>query len=121
MSEFIKKAFYILEKDKRYKLQAYIFTVEALHYKLKKIGKKRHLTARELLEGIVELGRKKYGLLAYEVFKSWGCRKTDDFGEIVFNLIEMGELSKTEEDKKEDFYNVFDLREELEKNYRFKE
>ncbi len=120
MNDLLFKVLEITEKDKRYKPEAYFFVIEALHYKLKKIGEKRHLTAKELLEGIVELAKEKFGLLSYEVLKSWGCKKTDDIGEIVFNLIEAGELSKTEEDKKEDFYNVFNLEEELEKDYDFK-
>lgn len=119
-NNFFEKLDKIIKKDKRYSPEAYIFTIEALYYKLAKIGKKRHLTAKELLDGIVELGKEKYGLLSLEIFRSWGCRTTDDFGEIVFSLIEIGEFSKTPEDKKEDFHNVFDLEEKLKKEYEFK-
>ncbi|MBA7598566.1 hypothetical protein ES703_05584 [subsurface metagenome] len=108
----------ILGRDRRYKLEAYLFVIEALHYELKRLGvdspdKRRHLTARELLEGIRALGWERYGRLAKQVFESWGVRSTRDFGEIVFNLIEAGEFTKTDEDRKEDFVGVFDFDRDL--------
>ena len=91
----------ILGRDRRYKLEAYLFVIEALHYELKRLGvdspdKRRHLTARELLEGIRALGWERYGRLAKDVFENWGVHSSADFGEIVFNLIEAGEFTKTE-------------------------
>ncbi len=111
----------ILKKDQRYRLEAYLFVIEGLNFELKKIGlsapdKHRHLTACELLDGIKQLAWERYGRLAKEVFAYWGVRSTADFGEIVFNLIEAGEFSKTEDDKKEDFANIFDF-EDLIKTY----
>lgn len=108
----------ILGRDRRYKLEAYLFVIEALHHELKRLGlddrrKRRHLTARELLEGIRTLGWERYGRLAKQVFESWGVRSTRDFGEIVFNLIEAGEFTKTDEDRKEDFVGVFDFDRDL--------
>ena len=40
-------------------------------------------------------------------FRSWGVHRTDDFGEIVFQLVERGLLTKTEEDSKDDFRDVY--------------
>jgi len=112
----------ILGRDRRYKLEAYIFVIEALNYELEHLGvnspdKRRHLTARELLEGIRALGWERYGRLAKDVFESWGVHSSADFGEIVFNLIEAGEFTKTDEDRKEDFVGVFDFDRDLVKAY----
>ena len=112
----------VAKRDGRYKLEAYLFVIEALNYELNRLGlgtpeKRRHLTARELLGGIRALGWERYGRLAKDVFESWGLRSTRDFGEIVFNLIEAGEFTKTEEDKVEDFDNVFDFDADLVKVY----
>jgi len=112
----------LAKRDGRYKLEAYLFVIEGLNYQLKKLGldapdKRRHLTARELLEGIRALGWERYGRLAKDVFESWGVRSTLDFGEVVFNLIEAGEFTKTDEDSKEDFRDVFDFERDLVKAY----
>ncbi len=112
----------ILGRDRRYKLEAYIFVIEALNYELEHLGvnspdKRRHLTARELLEGIRALGWERYGRLTKQVFENWGVHSTRDFGEIVFNLIEAGEFTKTDDDRKEDFRDVFDFDRDLVKAY----
>jgi uncharacterized repeat protein (TIGR04138 family) len=108
----------VAKRDGRYKLEAYLFVIEALNYELKRLGlsapeSRRHLTARELLEGVRALGWERYGRLAKEVFESWGAHSTRDFGEIVFKLIETGEFTKTDEDKLEDFDDVFDFERDL--------
>ena len=55
------------------------------------------------------------GFLARTVFAEWGIYQTADFGEIVFNLVEVGHLSKQETDSKEDFGDVFDFEEAFER------
>jgi len=50
-----------------------------------------------------------FGPLAPTVFRSWRVRRTEDFGEIVFNLVERGLLGKTEKDAREDFAGGFDF------------
>ncbi len=107
----------IVEKDSRYKLEAYLFVLEALAFTLKKIGEKRHVTGRELLEGIRDLAKEKYGLMGKNVFKYWGIYETIDFGHIVFNLVGSGLLKKTTEDKLEDFKDVYNFDEVFVRNY----
>ena len=51
----------------------------------------------------------QYGMLAKSVLNEWGVRTTGDFGEIVFNLIDIGQMKKTDSDRREDFENVFDF------------
>ena len=58
------------------------------------------------------------GLLARTVFRMWGINRTDDFGELVFNLVEAGLMSKTDEDSRKDFHAVYDLDEALVRGYR---
>jgi len=108
----------VAKEDGRYKLEAYLFTIESLGYQMKRLrlnapDKRRHLTARELLGGIRALGWERYGRLTKDVFDSWGVRSTRDFGEIVFNLIEAREFTRTDEDSKEDFVDVFDFDRDL--------
>jgi uncharacterized repeat protein (TIGR04138 family) len=56
--------------------------------------------------------------MARTVLRLWGIHKTDDFGEIVFSLIEAELMSKTDGDRREDFHDVFDLDEALVRGYR---
>jgi uncharacterized repeat protein (TIGR04138 family) len=107
----------LVERDKRYRVEAYLFVLEALNYTLSRIGVKRHVTGRELVEGIRDLARERYGMMVKEVFRHWGVRETLDFGQIVFNLIEIKLLSKTDEDKLDDFRDIFDFDEAFLRSY----
>lgn len=109
----------IVEADPRYGAEAYAFLFAALSYAQSKYNKPRHVTGKELLEGIRELALERYGKMAKTVFEHWGVKKTDDFGEIVFNLVEAGLLGKTDEDKKEDFKDVYSFEDVFEKGYKF--
>jgi len=65
----------------------------------------------------VDLAREEFGFLARTVFHQWGIHRTDDLGEVVFNLIEAGLLRKTETDHRTDFHDVFDLDRSLTEGY----
>ena len=98
-------------RDGRYHINAYRFVYEALDYTVKQLEKKRHITGRELLEGIKNLALEQFGALAVMVFDVWGVRATSDFGNIVFNLVEAEMMSRSEDDCREDFDRVYDFRE----------
>ena len=53
----------------------------------------------------------QFGPLAKTVLNAWGVRRCRDFGDIVFNLIEYNVFSKTENDRREDFTDIFDFEE----------
>ena len=109
----------IVRRDRRYAYEAYEFVFEALGHTQKMVGRvpvagqslgnEHHVSGREILEGAVDLAREEFGFMARTVFEQWGIRRTDDLGEIVFNLIESGLLSKTESDNRADFQGVFNL------------
>jgi uncharacterized repeat protein (TIGR04138 family) len=103
--------------DGRYDAGAYRFVFEGLNHTLSKLPEARHVTARELLDGIRDLAKEKFGFLARTVFESWGVHATNDFGEIVFSLVSYGLMGKTEEDRREDFDDVFDFRKVLDEEY----
>src|SRR3989338_5274836 len=109
-----KKDFYevvaeIYEKDGRYKPDAYEFIIQALHFTQKKLKKHTHVTGRELSEGLRDFAIEQFGPMAKTVLTRWGISKTQDYGNIVFNLIEKKLLSKTEEDSISDFKDVYDF------------
>ncbi len=108
-AHFYKKVEEILEKDQRYKLDAYEFVMQGLLFTQKKLNRKGHITGRELLEGIREFGLDQYGPMTKTVFDHWGIKTTEDFGKIVFNMIENGLMGKTDKDCLDDFKNIYDF------------
>jgi uncharacterized repeat protein (TIGR04138 family) len=119
-NDFGDKVDQIIEKDPRYKPQSYAFVMGALDFTLRRLKKPRHISGRELLEGIKKLAKEEFGPMAKIVFEHWGIKNTEDFGHIVFNLVEAGIMSKTEEDSIEDFKDVFDFTKEFEGKYQMK-
>jgi uncharacterized repeat protein (TIGR04138 family) len=59
----------------------------------------------------------QYGPLALTVLNYWGIERTNDFGEIVFELIEFKVLGKTENDQLDHFSDLFDFKEAFEKPF----
>jgi uncharacterized repeat protein (TIGR04138 family) len=71
----------------------------------------RHVTGQELCFAIQQYAVDRFGLLARSVLAHWGIHRTGDFGEIVFNLIGIGQMRKTDSDRREDFDDVYDFAE----------
>jgi uncharacterized repeat protein (TIGR04138 family) len=98
----------LVSKNPRYPAQAYHFLKEALIYSQKVLveSKKepaRHLSGQELLEGIRLYAIDQFGPMAFIVFEEWGIHRCEDFGEMVFLMVENNLLRKTEKDSIEDF------------------
>jgi len=117
-SEKTETILQIVRQDPRYGPQAYYFIFDALDYTITRMRKVRHVTGRELLEGIREYATEHYGFLARTVLAEWGVHATADFGEIVFNLVEAGLLSRTENDTRADFRDVYDFDEAFDAEFR---
>jgi uncharacterized repeat protein (TIGR04138 family) len=114
----------IRRRDRRYARNAYYFVLDALDHTMvvlgrqAKSGEERHVGGRELLDGIKEIAATEFGPMAPEVFRQWGIRETGDFGEIVFNLIDGGLLSRRPQDSRLDFADGFDFEETFAAKFR---
>jgi len=111
---FDEKVEMILAKDARYARDAYAFVRESLDYTQKNIGKEnkgqvRHITGQELLDGIRQFALNQFGPMVVTVLEEWGVHNCRDFGEIVFNMVEIELLAKTENDNRDDFNNGYDF------------
>lgn len=112
----------ILTKDGRYHRDAYPFVREALDHTQKAVshdkrGRMRHVTGQELLGGIRDFALAQFGPMAMMVLEEWGIRGCRDFGEIVFNMVDIGLLAKTDRDSREDFDSGYDFFEAFRKPY----
>src|SRR5919109_4776574 len=111
----------LVQRYPRYTYEAYEFVFAALSHTQRLLGRvpseeealapgpQYHVSGRELVEGIRDLALREFGLMARVVFRLWGINRTGDFGEIVFNLVEENLMSKTDQDSRADFQDVFDL------------
>jgi uncharacterized repeat protein (TIGR04138 family) len=137
----------LLADDSRYKIEAYQFVGAGLEFAQEVLGlgrpaparKKRsrdatraqsakqapgekerpvrHVSGQELCLALKQLAHRQYGFMAKIVLASWGIHSTSDFGEIVYNLIGIGKMSKSEHDRREDFDNVYDFEQALVREY----
>lgn len=106
--EFDKTIEQVVQRDARYHRDAYMFVRDALDYTQKNIVRTakdglRHVNGQELLEGIRAYALHVYGPMAMLVLNEWGLQRCEDFGNIVFNLIESGLFAKTDQDDREHF------------------
>ena len=108
----------ICEDDPRYLEDAYEFVLEALSFTQKKFKRPKHVSGKELLEGIKILLMERFGPMTLTVLQHWGIENTEDFGNIVFNLVDKKVLSKTDDDNIESFKNVFDFDKVFNRGYR---
>jgi uncharacterized repeat protein (TIGR04138 family) len=146
--------FQLLQRDRRYTLDAYLFVLESLSFAQESLGmgqepaaeeleplpsgeaetaskprprsgrgrkrqSERHVSGQQLCEAARRYGLQQYGYLAPKVLGTWGIRRTDDFGEIVFNMIDIGQMRKTRADKREDFQGVYDFAEAFSRDLSF--
>jgi uncharacterized repeat protein (TIGR04138 family) len=144
--------FQLLQRDRRYTLDAYLFILEALSFAQETLdmgeepaaeeleplaeveaggkprqrtgrGRKRqaqrHVSGQQLCEAARLYGLQQYGYLAPKVLATWGIRATDDFGEIVFNMIDIGQMRKTKADRREDFQGVYEFAEAFTRDLAF--
>ena len=123
----------LLQRDDRYHFDAYVFVFEALRHAQEEMGMgtehlsedtqedqpERHVTGQELCEAMRQFAHQQYGLMAKSVLNHWGIKSTGDFGEIVFNLIEIEQMRKTPNDRREDFDDVFDFEEGFRHSFEF--
>lgn len=95
------------QRDPRFASEAYYFLRDALDFTLKQRKKARevsgHVTGQQLLEGIRLFALKEYGPMVPTVFGYWGISRGEDFGEMVYNLIDVGVFGKTDTDSIDDF------------------
>jgi uncharacterized repeat protein (TIGR04138 family) len=123
MRDFAEVVDSIRRERPRFDKGAYFFVKQALDHTLKSIKKENdkhkegdkaarpHVSGQELLGGIREFALQQYGPMTYTVLERWGVRRCEDFGEIVFHLVDYGVLGKTDEDRREDFTGGYDFRE----------
>lgn len=126
----------MLQDDPRYPLEAYQFVQDALGYAQQLIDKDdpivtqlqsdsesidqdKHLTGQQLCYAVKNYAIDQFGLMAKVVLGTWGIHSTDAVGDIVYNLINIGCMKKSKQDRREHFDGVFDFEKEFERDFVF--
>lgn len=99
----------IRKRDGKYNERAYVFVLAALEFAQTRLPARRHLTGAELAWACRDFALEQFGMLAASVLTHWGVETTEDFGQIVFMLIDVGLLARQPTDKLEDFQHVYDF------------
>ena len=103
----------IVAEDGRYEPEAYTFVQEAIYYTQKALGRhkqeQKHVGGKELLKGIRDYALDMFGPMTPTVLSEWGIHSCEDFGEIVFNLIQHKQATQSQSDSREDFKNGYDF------------
>jgi uncharacterized repeat protein (TIGR04138 family) len=105
-----------------YPIEAYQFIREGLEYSVGRVqagGRDahssatdgNHVTGQQLCMGLLDFAIARYGMLAPAVLERWRIHRTDDFGRMVFAMIDVGIMAKTPSDSMEDFRSVYDFAE----------
>ncbi|CAG0998716.1 hypothetical protein PHYC_02731 [Phycisphaerales bacterium] len=116
MSEFVPDLRSIAQHAGPFPPQAVAFIREGLAHTVKMLHgdadadeERRHVNGQQLCLGLRDYALKQYGRLARTVLKSWNITTTEDFGKIVFAMIEAELMRKTEQDSMDDFRAVYDF------------
>ena len=80
----------LVGRHKKFRCEAYYFVLGALDFTLSRLKKPRHVTGKELLEGVRQFGQEQYGRMCLTVFNHWGITETEHFGEIVLSWSRRG-------------------------------
>lgn len=130
----------LLRKDKRFPLDAYLFVRESLSWAADEMNLEscrydgpeleldesadqpveRHLTGQELCEAIRQYALNQFGYMARVVLNNWNIRSTSDFGDIVYNMIDVGLMKKSPRDCRSHFDDVYDFDDVFDRQYEMK-
>ena len=124
----------LIQSDTRYQLDAYLFVRDGLSYaqdelqmgcgdeesgeeEREPVERERHLTGQQLCDALRHYALEQYGYMAKTVLNNWGLYTTGDFGEVVYNMIREKLMKKSDSDRREDFDNVYDFEEALQRKF----
>jgi uncharacterized repeat protein (TIGR04138 family) len=111
----------IVAADDRYQFDAYLFVQDTIDYTQKSLGRhkqaQKHVSAKELLDGIRDYALTKFGPMTPTVLSEWGIHSCEDFGEIVFNLIQHKQATQSQSDSRDDFKDGYDFNEAFRKPF----
>ena len=102
-----------------YHERGYLFVLAAIEYLQSTLDARRHVTGAELAWACRDFAVAQFGLMARTVLGHWGLTRTDDFGRVVFTLVDVGLLVTQPGDREVDFAGVFDFEDAFGEPYKW--
>ena len=111
-----------IARKTKYPLDAFAFVQRGLDYTVRRThgehaaearetDESRHVSGKQLCQGLRDFALQQYGLMARSVLRRWGITGCEDFGRIVFAMVDAQLMRKTDDDTIDDFTDVFDFAE----------
>ena len=102
----------IVAQNERYHREAYLFVRDSLRRTIEtaiKSGHPSEVDAADVLDGFRSLALKQFGPMTKFVLEEWGIHTCHDFGEILFNMADVGFLANSAKGCQTAFDDGFDF------------
>ena len=99
----------IRAREPRFHEHAYLFVLAALEFQQVRLSERRHVDGKELAWAVRDLALERFGVTARLVLEHWGVGSTENLGDIVFTMVELGLLMSQPTDSRRDFERVYDF------------
>jgi len=113
--ETINRLTYLVESKKKHTINAYCALLAAVQACINESSRTEleHISGQDLARKFADIVLNAYGPLSSDILDDWNIKNTRDIGEMVFDLVAVGLLFFSENDKIEDFDDVFDFHEKF--------
>ena len=113
--EITKRIEFLIESRGKHTISSYCALLDAVNECANDNSRTRleHISGQDLARKFANLVLNAYGPMSIFVLDSWEIKNTRDIGEMVFDLVGVGLLFFSENDKIEDFDDVFDFHEKF--------
>ena len=106
----------VIVDDGRYPPEAFAFLHDGLNRAVQEVYHDKaggegqhHVSGQQLCCSLRDLAIERWGMLAKAVLNKWNIRESIDFGNMVYLLIDNNYMRKTDDDRIDDFRDVYDF------------
>jgi len=106
----------VIVDDGRYPPEAFAFLHDGLNRAVQEVyhdqaggEQQHHVSGQQLCRSLRDLAVERWGMLAKAVLNKWNIHESIDFGNMVYLLIDNNYMRKTDEDRLDDFRDVYDF------------
>lgn len=105
----LQQAITLSRQDSRYPAAAFLYLMDTLREMLDARKEGDHVTGKEVCLALRQNLQKDFSLMAPDVLKSWNIVETNDFGNMVYDMVDAGLFSTSPQDSRADFVDVYPI------------
>ncbi len=99
----------LARQDSRYPATAFFYLINTLREMLNRRKEGEHVTGKEVCLTLRQNLLDDFSLLAPDVLHAWNIVETNDFGNMVYDMVEAGIFSTSPQDSRADFVDVYPI------------